>query len=488
MSIFKTIVDFFARKKKKNSIFKIITKGVPLSKNLNFLQKLIETNPNPMYYVDERGVLRYCNKTFADYLGKDKATVLDREFASICFQNSSGLYYELDKELSCTKEKQVSIAKLKCQGQLLKYVTITQTKFLGDNGELKGVVGNITDISEPLMSEKKIRGMLKLKEAMLDINKIIIKENDINVMLNLVLEKVTAAMEKANIGAVLVLDKDENLKIVASRGYEEEEVNRFSVQLSQVFYMKKNKGVIGNTIIIDDIQNLDLSQHKIILDSKERAKLRCSISTPILLDGKLYGFINVESTKNNAFDENDIEVLDYLKQQIEVGISKIKLYEKTVYLSRYDKLTDIYNRGYFEEILNKSLEKAKEKNEEFLLVIFDLNFLKVANDSCGHLAGDEVIRTFATTLNNRIGINDVLARIGGDEFAAIIYDMNLQQLVEMLEKVNSEFKDNPISFDNHDLICSFSYGISRYLEDGNSYNSLVKAADKRMYEYKNKLK
>jgi len=488
MEIFKLILGLFENKTKKTFVDKVNTMELPLSKNLIFLQKLIAGNPNPMYYIDERGILMYCNKAFADYIGTDKDGVIGREFASFYLENSGDVYYEIEKELSHTKEKQVYIAKLRYKGQLSKYVTITQTKLLEDDSDIRGVIGNITDVSEPLISERKIRGILKLKEAMLDINQIIIKENDINVLLNLVLEKVTAAMENADIGAVLVLDKHGNLKIVASRGYDEEEASRFSIKLSKAFYLKKTKGVIGNTIIIDDIQNLDLSEHKIILDSKDSVKLKCSISTPILLDEKLYGFINVESTYNNAFDDNDIEVLDYLKKQIEVGISKIKLYEETIYLSRYDKLTNIYNRGYFEEILNKSFLRAKENNEEFLLVMFDLNFLKVVNDNYGHLAGDEVIRTFATTLNSKMGNTNILARVGGDEFSAIIFDLDLEQLVEILENLNKEFKDNPISFDNQDLICNFSYGISCSLGDGNSYNSLIKAADKRMYEYKNKRK
>ena len=341
---------------------------------------------------------------------------------------------------------------------------------------------------ENSMSQVEIRKKLKLNQAMLEINKIILRENDINKMLNFVLEKVTEAMEKADIGAVLVLDKDEKLRIVTSRGYDVQEASKFSIDLKQAFYMMKTNGVIGNTLIIDDIQALDSSEHRIVLDSEDRAKLKCSISTPILLDGKLYGFINIESTRDNAFDKNDVEVLDYIKQQIEVGISKIKLYEKTVYLSRYDKLTNIYNRRYFEELLNNSLLKSKENGGEFFLAIFDLNYLKTANDSCGHLAGDEVIRTFATTLNCRIGIKDVLARIGGDEFAAIIYDMEMEALVEMLEGLNKEFKDNPIIFDEHELTCSFSYGISCYLGGESSYNALVKIADKRMYEYKSKIK
>lgn len=335
---------------------------------------------------------------------------------------------------------------------------------------------------------KNINRIIKLQETMLDLSQIIINENDINVLLNLVLEKVTEAIEKADIGAVLVVDKDENVKIVASRGYDEDEVRNFSIKLNQVFYMIKTNGVIGNPIIIDYIQNFQQAYSERALNSKDNDKLNSSLSTPILLNGQLYGFINIESTFNNAFDENDIEVLDYLKKQIEIGISKNLLYEKTIYLSRYDKLTSLYNRDYFEELFNKTLAKAEKNNKEFLLVIIDLNWLKPINDNYGHLAGDKLLNIFAAKLKNRIGNTNILARLGGDEFAAIILDMNSDQLTQTLEQLIKEFKDTPIQFENYSFTCSFSYGIARYKKCGNNYNELLKAADMNMYEYKNNYK
>lgn len=479
MLIFNLIMGVFKNKK---------TTKLPYSKNLLFLQKLIEATPNPMYYTDENGILKYCNKAFADYLSTNTESVIGRNFSSLCYKNDGILYYEIDKKLINRKEKQVYLAKLKDRGQISRYVTITQTRLLEEGCDIRGVIGNITDVSEPLISERKIRAILKLKEAMLDINQIIIKENNINVLLNLVLEKVTDAIENADIGAVLILGDDNNVKIIASKGYDEEEVTGLKIELNQVFYMIKMKGVIGNAVIINNIEDFDMEEHGEVLDSKEGVKLKCSISTPILLDGKLYGFINVDSTCNNAFDENDIEVLDYLKKQIEVGISKIKLYEETIYLSRCDRLTNTYNRGYFEEIFNITLQRAEENIDIFSLVIFDLNLLKVVNDCYGHLAGDEVIRTFASKLKANLGERDILGRVGGDEFSTIIFDSNLEKLFEKLENLNNELNNSPICFDGQEIICNFSYGISNYPIDGGSYNSLVKAADVRMYGYKNKRK
>lgn len=488
MSIYKLIINLIKIVRRKTKDENVNDKELFLNENLTFLNNIVELNSSGMYYVDEKGVLKYCNKAFADYLGADRNNLIGNDFSFLYSKDFGDIYYNVEKELCCTKEKQTYIAKLSSNNQVLNNVLLTEKRILNNNNEIRGIIGNITDVSDVLIANQKINRMLKLKEAMLDLNQIIIKENDINVLLDLVLKKITAAIDKADIGAVLVLDKKGDVKIVASRGYADDEVKNFSIKLDEVFYMKKTNGVIGQTIIINNIQSFDPIDHKRALESKDKDKLNCSLSTPILLNGELYGFINIESTLNNAFDDNDIEVLDYLKKQIEIGISKNLLYEETIYLSRYDKLTNLYNRAYFEELFNNALEMAEKNNEKFLFLIIDLNWLKPINDNYGHLAGDELIRVFATTLKNRLGNTNILARLGGDEFAAIIFDMNSNQLVQMLERLSTEFKENPIYFEDNIFNCSFSYGMSCYMESGNNYNTLLKAADENMYEYKNKFK
>jgi diguanylate cyclase (GGDEF)-like protein len=177
-----------------------------------------------------------------------------------------------------------------------------------------------------------------------------------------------------------------------------------------------------------------------------------------------------------------------LKNQLEIGIAKHRLYEETVYLSRYDKLTNVYNRRYFEELFNIVLAKAKRYNESFFVVVFDLNGLKSINDTYGHLAGDELIKSFASHLRSKIRISDIFARFGGDEFVSVFFEVDLQNLMQKLEGIIKKFANAPILFEENTITCSFSYGISSFPQNGTDYNELIKIADKNMYEYKQKLK
>lgn len=487
MLIFERLLHILRDKKRLLFFYKNKHKKLQASKKLCLLQTLIETNPNPIFYKDEKGIFQYCNTALTEYLGFKKEEIIGYTINDIFTKKAAKVYNKANKELINSKGRHSFVVKMKHNDGQLHDVLITEAVTLNKAGEISGITGNMTDITGRIISEDKNNRMLKLQEAMLDINRIIIKENNIDVLLNLVLEKVTSAMGNADIGCVMVLDEEENLKIVASKGYDYDEAKKFKIKLSQAFYMKKNHGKVGNTIIINNIQSLDLSEHNHVLESTEKAKLECSISTPILLDGKLYGFINVESTYNDAFDEADIEVMDYLKNQIEIGISKNKLYEETIYLSRFDKLTNVYNRRYFEELFEHCLVEARESNGRLLVVVFDLNGLKIINDTYGHLAGDELIKNFAFRLKTIMEPKDIVGRIGGDEFSAVFFNIDCQSLIKKFNALIMEFQDNPILFEEHSIFCSFSYGIAEFSEECNSFNKLIKTADKKMYEYKQNL-
>jgi diguanylate cyclase (GGDEF)-like protein len=403
---------------------------------------------------------------------------------------------------------------------VIKHISLKNKKnkeINGKNIKCKLNVKNDSDLAQTIASyEKKINRLLKLNQALLEINKVIIEKNDIIEICNLVLEKISIAMEKADIGCVLVLDEEDNLKIIASKGYDREQCKKFRIKLQDSFHYLMTQGKIDAPIVINNIQKFDWKKYtdywkrsqnetegSILIDENEEAdwlnysrvldnaediKLESSLSTPILFDGRLFGFIDIDSTTNYAFDESDLEIMEYIKNQIEVGISKYKLYEQMIYLSRYDKLTNIYNRGYFEELFDDSLKQAMKKGGKFALVIFDFNGLKAINDTYGHLSGDELIKKFALILTSILNEKDYLGRLGGDEFAAVIYDANIDELSKKIEIINNNFIKNPIVFENNKISGSFSYGISNFSEDGIDYNSLFKKADRNMYDYKQKNK
>lgn len=152
--------------------------------------------------------------------------------------------------------------------------------------------------------------------------------------------------------------------------------------------------------------------------------------------------------------------------------------EKLRYMSMHDALTGLYNRGYFEEELAR-LERGRQY--PISVVMVDVDDLKVINDTLGHEAGDEILRRSAVVLRTVFRADDVVARIGGDEFAVLlpnadvsIVDAAVERLRAEVETYNSQEKDNPLGL---------SLGSATIAEAG-SLAAALKIADHQMYKEK----
>ena len=139
-------------------------------------------------------------------------------------------------ELIQSKGKQVYEAKVKYADGSIHDILFTKGATVNEEGLVKGIVGNMIDITERKDMENKIHKLLKLKESMLDINQVILQVNDIKELFILLLEKVTEALDNRDLGCVLVLDTEENLKIIASKGYDDNLSEKFTLKLKDSFF------------------------------------------------------------------------------------------------------------------------------------------------------------------------------------------------------------------------------------------------------------
>ncbi|TCO72300.1 sensor domain-containing diguanylate cyclase [Marinisporobacter balticus] len=461
---------------------------IALQENFKFLQTLMDTIPNPIFYKDDKGIYKYSNIAHTEYLGLKRENIIGNTLYDILPKELADEHHKIDVQLLKEQDKIIYDSKMQCADGVLHDVIFTKASIINQKGKSMGIVGVVIDITERKKTEKRINRLLKLKEAILEMNHAVIEQNSINELFDLILEKVVQSVENADIACVLILDKGENLRIVASIGYDAEEAKRFSIQLKDSFLWHVTKGKIEKAVIINDIKEIFKEKFSDILKNTEGIEVQSSLTTPIIIDGQLYGLVNLDSKENFVYDETDLDVMEYMRNQFEIAISKHKLYEETIYLSRYDKLTNVYNRRYFEELLDMNIQKAIRYDEIFLLVVFDLNGLKAVNDTYGHLAGDQLIKNFAGRIKDAIRNSDIFARYGGDEFICVFFETNTQSLVEKFEKIAKNFINDPIIFEGNNITCSFSYGIANFPQECENYKELVKTADTRMYAYKQKLK
>lgn len=380
-----------------------------------------------------------------------------------------------------------------------KWVKVVGRFIFNRKGEvikLRAVLKDITDLKEKELKlkidikereekEKKLNRLVILRESVLEISHSIMETNDINELFNIILDRALKSIRDGQIGAVLVLDEENNLGIKAYRGYRKSEMDNFKIPLKKSFLYETTNGEIEKTIIINNIEEMVDIVHKSALYNEGDLYIRSSISAPIFVDDKLYGFLNVDSENKHAFDQSDIELMEYWRLQISMAIEKHQLYEKTIEFSRYDELTGVFNRRYFEVRLNAQLEKSKRYDEKFCLVVYDLNKFKEVNDNYGHLVGDFVLKDFADRLKNNFKSSDIVGRLGGDEFVSLIYNEDKDSVAGEIEKIRKRLNEESLIFEGISLNYDFSYGISSFRDDATDFNSLLKDADKKMYKNKN---
>ena len=148
-----------------------------------------------------------------------------------------------------------------------------------------------------------------------------------------------------------------------------------------------------------------------------------------------------------------------------------------------DQLTGIYNRRVIFEALDDAMDNSKQaKDRQFATIMFDIDFFKQVNDNYGHAGGDAVLISFAQLLQAEISSPNIVGRIGGEEFLAILY-LDHDQAKEFCAKLIKKINDNIVNFEGTDIKVSSSGGVAFSTETETSAD-LTNKADERLYEAK----
>jgi len=180
-----------------------------------------------------------------------------------------------------------------------------------------------------------------------------------------------------------------------------------------------------------------------------------------------------------------IKELEYIRASMVQTFSRLEQEKKELYhLSRTDSLSGLANRNYLQERVEQVISMSNRDNKEFALLFIDLDNFKTVNDSLGHDVGDELLRNIAQTLQGFLRVNDVVARIGGDEFVIVLSHYNDDlELYEIIERIQAQIM-KPWLVNTFPIHITSSIGITVYPHDGNNLLSLMKNADIAMYEAK----
>lgn len=157
--------------------------------------------------------------------------------------------------------------------------------------------------------------------------------------------------------------------------------------------------------------------------------------------------------------------------------------DKFEQLAILDSLTELFNKRYFREVLEKEIARAKRYRLQLGLLMIDIDDFKVVNDTFGHLKGDRVLQRLGGLLANSIRRADVAARYGGDEFVIIATQSAKEDAYELGKRLR-RLIEQTILLEETSLKATVSIGIGSYPTDAEEPDQLIELADKMLYEAK----
>lgn len=146
-----------------------------------------------------------------------------------------------------------------------------------------------------------------------------------------------------------------------------------------------------------------------------------------------------------------------------------------------DALTLLYNRRRFDQDLQRSIAQAERDGSHLAVLMFDLDDFKPINDQYGHACGDIVLREVAKALTSQLRRNEVLYRVGGDEFSLLLLNTSDDEVLLLAERIIQSVHDLSFDFDGATSRIECSLGIAKYPEDAQTLETLLERADQAMY-------
>lgn len=250
---------------------------------------------------------------------------------------------------------------------------------------------------------------------------------------------------------------------------------------------------LDEIVVIDEISNyIDES------DDYKIRKIRCELKSPssslTLLNGFIvttedYQIIIFEKYMLSEFaiveqmSSLNMEMSNLARELAKKNAELEKANTKIAKLSNTDYLTGAYNRRYFYEKIKEAVElKDRYIHPQIGVIMADIDFFKTFNDTYGHDVGDVVLKSFVHEINNVLRKEDILARVGGEEFCVFVrISEETGDILKVAEKIRTSLTN--IKIDNIKEKITASFGATIFV-DGESVDSLMKRVDNALYEAK----
>ncbi len=289
----------------------------------------------------------------------------------------------------------------------------------------------------------------------------------------------------ATSGSLMLLNEtDGTLRIEAAKGMTSSLAKTMSVPFGEGIAGRVAKS--GFPMLVNDIER----DKRIATKNRPRFKTKSFLSLPLEVEDHLIGVLNLADKKNGGnFTEADLNRIQSFTNHAVLMIDRAATLEKAGMFEKLaitDPLTGLYNRRFLENRLQEEFSRGERQQQNFCIILADLDGFKIYNDICGHLAGDNALRKTADLMRRSAREMDVVTRYGGEEFCLILPGTSKKESLFVGERIRRAIEAENFPGENHLPLgrLTISIGVATFPADGVTANELIHAADLALYSAK----
>lgn len=238
-------------------------------------------------------------------------------------------------------------------------------------------------------------------------------------------------------------------------------------------------------------EQMVFSQRQLLVDgmpllreNEELESFASFLAIPLLHQNSCLGSLLLASHQEDGFSADQSRILLILGNQAAVSLENSAIVRQMEKLAITDGLTSLFNHRYFQESLEREVERAERQAQPLTLLLMDIDHFKGFNDTLGHPAGDAVLKSLAAVLKKNARKIDILARYGGEEFAALLPGIGPKNGEKTAERWRKAVEREHFKWNDRKFAITLSIGFASYPEDAVNKTELVDRADSALYEAK----
>ncbi|MEH2225425.1 PAS domain S-box protein [Nostoc sp.] len=468
-----------------------------LRSSQDFLQKVANTVPHILYLFDLlQGTSIYLNQKSVAILGysPEEFCNADPQWLMNRFHpDDRYLCHNLPTRFVNLKDNEVFSTEYRFRHQNgeWRWLHTREVVFARDtNGTPTQILGSVEDISTRKQAEVMLRQQAEGERLISEVTQQIRQSLNLDEVLNTTVNSIRQCLGSDSV-AIYQLESDGSGNF-AAESVGDDYPQRLELTMHP-FSLKQDFSDYyqGLPKVFHDIQESDFSAD--VFELLQLYQVKAAVIVPILNEEHLWGLLIAHQRNAPRYWQAfEVNLLQQLASQVAIAIHQSVLYqqvqaanEELQRLATLDGLTQIANRRRFDEYLEAEWQRLKREQLSLSLILLDVDFFKLYNDTYGHLAGDDCLRQLASALKNIVKRPaDLVARYGGEEFAVILPNTEIQGAIYVAQTIGQAVRDLAIPH-TQSRVCdrvTVSLGVVSIVPNSEiSPPDLINAADKALY-------